>query len=76
MARECQICGKRSHIGWNVARRGLPKKKGGIGLKTTGHTKRTYLPNLQIIRAYLNGKVARVKICTGCLKANKVLKSS
>ena len=67
MARVCEICGKKTAVGFKLERRGLPKKKGGVGRKITGKTKRKYLANLQIIRARLNGgSVKRIKICTRC----------
>ena len=47
MARVCDICEKRTRVGGSIARRGLAKSKGGVGLKTTGHTKRKFFPNLQ-----------------------------
>lgn len=75
MSRICTLCGKRSRVGGSIARRGLPKKKGGIGLKTTGHTKRIFSPNLQIVNAYISGIVKRIKVCTSCLKAGKVAKA-
>ncbi len=33
--------------GNKITRRGLPKKKGGIGLNTTGITRRTFKSNMQ-----------------------------
>ena len=49
MANRCQICGKEPHSGYQFTRRGLAKSKGGVGRKTTGHTKRTFLPNLRTV---------------------------
>ena len=49
MARVCDYCGKRTESGAQLARRGLPKKQGGIGLRVTGHTKRKFKPNIQRI---------------------------
>jgi len=74
MARVCEVCGKRTESGAQIARRGLPKKKGGIGLRITGHTLRKFKPNIQRVRAEVNGKPTRVKICTRCLKAGKLVK--
>ncbi|MHC4276987.1 MAG: 50S ribosomal protein L28 [Planctomycetota bacterium] len=75
MPRVCGVCGKGTTTGYAFARRGLAKKKGGVGRKITGKTKRKYLANLQIIRARLTGgSVKRIKICTRCLKAGKVVK--
>lgn len=36
------------------------------------HTKRRWLPNVQKVRANINGSVKRVTVCTRCLKAGKV----
>ncbi|HCN20456.1 MAG: 50S ribosomal protein L28 [Planctomycetes bacterium GWA2_50_13] len=75
MSRVCDICGKGTTTGNAIERRGLAKKKGGVGRKITGKTRRTYLANLQTIRARLNGgTIKRIKICTRCLKAGKVVK--
>jgi len=74
MARVCDFCGKGTTFGGSIARRGLPKKKGGVGLRTTGHTKRTFKPNVQRVRALVDGEVRRVKICTRCLKSGKIRK--
>lgn len=74
MARVCDFCGKGTTFGGSIARRGLPKKKGGVGLRTTGHTKRTFKPNVQRVRAVVDGEVRRVKICTRCLKSGKIKK--
>lgn len=74
MARVCDYCGKRTESGAQIARRGLPKKKGGIGLRITGHTLRKFKPNVQRVRAEVEGKPVRVKICTRCLKAGKIVK--
>jgi large subunit ribosomal protein L28 len=74
MARVCDYCGKHTESGAQIARRGLPKKKGGIGLRITGHTLRKFKPNIQRVRALVDGKPTRVKICTRCIKAGKVVK--
>jgi len=50
MARACDICGKTVSVGNRIVRHGLAKSKGGIGLHTTGITKRQFRPNLQKIR--------------------------
>jgi large subunit ribosomal protein L28 len=74
MARVCEVCGKRTESGAQIARRGLPKKKGGIGLRITGHTLRKFKPNIQRVRAVVDGVPKRIKICTRCLKAGKLVK--
>lgn len=75
MSKICSICGKRPVAGKSIARRGRPKKKGGIGLKTTGVTNRRFLPNIQTVKVIQNGTVRRIKVCAKCLKAGKVVKA-
>ena len=74
MPRICHFCGKGPMFGHSVARRGLAKKKGGVGKKVTGISKRKYKPNLQRIRAVINGKTQRVYVCTKCIHMGKVQK--
>lgn len=72
MSRVCQICGKGPVAGRTIARRGLAKKKGGVGRKITGISKRRFLPNLQTVKTQINGAVKKIKVCAKCLKAGKV----
>jgi large subunit ribosomal protein L28 len=74
MARVCEICSKRTRTGMSIARRGLAKRDGGVGLKTTGHNKRKFLPNLQRIRAQVDGETRRITVCTRCMKSGRVVK--
>lgn len=74
MSRVCAICGKRPIAGRSISRRGLAKKKGGVGKKITGVTKRRFLPNLQTIKVIIKGAAKRIKACTSCIKAGKVKK--
>ena len=74
MSRICAICGKKPQAGRSIKRRGLAKKKGGVGRKITGITKRFFLPNLQRTKAMVNGTVKRIRVCCKCLKAGKVRK--
>ncbi len=74
MARVCDICKKKTVSGGSIARRGLPKKKGGVGLNTTGHTLRTFQPNLQYVRAQIGSEVRRMRVCTRCIKSGRVTK--
>jgi len=75
MARVCEICGKGAITGNRIIRKGLAKKKGGIGLHTTGITRRRFLPNLQKMRIRLKGTTRTALVCTSCLKAGKVAKA-
>jgi len=74
MARKCEKCGKRTEVGNKVARRGLAKSKGGVGIKTTSRQKREFRPNLQRIRVMVGKTPTRMKVCVKCLKAGKVRK--
>ncbi len=75
MARACEICAKKPVSGRHIARRGISKKAGGIGLKTTGITIRRFAPNLQNMRIISAGTVRFAMVCAKCLKAGKVQKA-
>lgn len=76
MSKICEICGKKPVAGRTIKRRGLAKKKGGVGQKITGVNPRRFLPNLKIIRAIMNnGSTMRIQVCVKCLKAGKVKKA-
>jgi large subunit ribosomal protein L28 len=76
MSRVCEICGKGPMAGSRIVRHGLAKFKGGIGLHTTGITKRRFLPNLKNVRVKGEaGGVKRMKICAACIKQGKVVKA-
>jgi len=75
MSRVCEICGKKPSAGRTIARRGLAKAKGGVGLKITGITKRRFLPNLQNVRVILDGTRKTIKACAACIKAGKIKKA-
>lgn len=73
MARACEVSGKRTVHGMQIARRGLPKKKGGVGLKTTGHTRRVFRANIQKVRVLLpDGTVRRMKLATSVIKSGRI----
>lgn len=75
MSKICKICGKKPVAGRTIVRRGLAKKKGGVGQKITGITPRRFLPNLKTVRALVNGVPMRIRVCVKCLKAGKVIKA-
>jgi large subunit ribosomal protein L28 len=72
--RRCAICNKGPLRGEQITRRGLAKKHGGVGRKITGRSKRSFKPNLQRVRAVVDGKTVRLKVCTSCLRLGRVLK--
>ncbi len=75
MARVCDICGKGPMTGNRIIRHGLEKKKGGIGLHTTGVTRRRFLPNVQKVRVLEKGSIRSRTVCMACLKGGKVVKA-
>jgi large subunit ribosomal protein L28 len=75
MAQSCQLCGKSPVSGNQIARRGLPKRTGGIGLKTTGINKRWFRPNLQKIHVLLEGRRCRVRVCVKCIRTGRIVKA-
>ena len=72
----CEISGKKPIVGNSIARRGLAKKSGGVGKKTTGITRRRFFPNLQRVKVVLpNGTVKRIWVAASMLQAGKVKKA-
>jgi len=70
MSRTCKITGRGTATGGSIARRGLPKKAGGVGLRITGHSKRTFKVNTQTKRIWVPElkEYVRVKLSTRALK--------
>jgi large subunit ribosomal protein L28 len=63
MARVCEVCGKGPITGHNVSH-------------ANNKTPRRWYPNLQRVRVVVNGAVRRIRVCTQCIKSNKVAKAS
>jgi len=74
MPRVCAISGKKTTIGRQYTRRGLAKKKGGVGKKITGKSSRTFKPNIQKIRVVVNGRVVRMKVAAKYIRRGMVVK--
>ena len=62
MARMCEVCGKKPVYGKNVSH-------------AHNLTSRRWLPNLQKVRAIVNGGVKRMQVCTRCIRSGKVQKA-
>ncbi len=58
-----------------IWRSGKPKKEGGIGTHITAITKRRFLPNLQRVKALVNGEVRYIRVATSALKKGLVVKA-
>jgi large subunit ribosomal protein L28 len=63
MARVCEICGKGPRFGNRISH-------------AHNVTNRRWDPNLQSVRALVNGAAKRMRVCTSCLKSGKVQKAS
>ena len=74
MPRRCYFTGARTQIGRRIRYRGKPKYQGGIGLKITANATRTIKPNLQDVRALIDGKPVRIKVSTRAIKKGLIVK--
>lgn len=74
MPRICFYTGKKTRSGSTIARRGKAKYLGGVGKKTTGITKRKFKPNLQKVRAVVDGKVCRILVSAKAIRMGLVSK--
>jgi large subunit ribosomal protein L28 len=61
VAATCDVCGKGPGFGNRISH-------------SHRRTKRRWNPNVQKVRAVVNGSPRRLHVCTSCLKAGKVQK--
>lgn len=62
MAKVCEICGKRPMVGSNISH-------------AHNVTKRRFNPNLQRVRAQVDGRAKKMMVCTTCIKSGNVVKA-
>ncbi|MCP4149121.1 MAG: 50S ribosomal protein L28 [bacterium] len=62
MSKVCDICGKKPLSGNNVSH-------------SHKLTKRRWLPNLQSVRVKVDGAAKKMRVCTSCIRANKIVKA-
>ena len=74
MSRVCKFTGRRTHSGRTYTHRGKAKYLGGVGIKITGKTKRTFKANIQAVSAVVDGSVQRIKVSTKAIKMGLVTK--
>lgn len=72
MGAKCAITGKKAVGGVKYARRGKAKYLGGVGKKVTGKTKRKFKPNLQTVKAEINGRVKRIRVAVSAIRSGLV----
>ena len=56
---KCDICGKGVMTGMSVSHSHI-------------RTKKKWYPNIQNVRAIVNGATKRLKVCTRCLRSGKI----
>lgn len=74
MARTCYFTGKKTKTGRQYTRRGKAKYLGGVGRKVTGRTKRKFKPNIQKVRAVIDGKPVRIQVSTKAIREGLIVK--
>ena len=63
MARVCDVCGKGPVAGHTIS-------------QANNKTNRRWYPNLQRVRALVDGRTRHLRVCTQCLKSNRVTKAA
>ena len=63
MARRCEVCGKGPAVGRNVSH-------------AHNVTPRRFEANIQTVRALVNGSAKRIKVCTRCIRSNRIVKAA
>jgi large subunit ribosomal protein L28 len=59
---KCFVCGKQRMAGQNVSH-------------ANNVTKRLFKPNLQVVRARVDGRPKQVAVCTRCLRSGRIEKA-
>lgn len=76
MARQCEACGKKVHMGNRIETRGKAKYLGGVGTKVTGITRRKFVPNLQKVHVTTpHGENKTLRVCVQCIRSGVVRKT-
>ena len=63
MAKRCEICNKGPVVGRTISH-------------AHNVSSRRFEPNLQTVRAMINGGVRRIRVCTRCIRSNKIVKAA
>ena len=74
MGRICELTGKGPRKGSVIWRSGKAKKLGGIGTHVTAISPRRFLPNLQRVKAIINGEVRYVRVAASAIKKGLIVK--
>lgn len=63
MAYRCELCGKGANAAHNVSHSNRKSRK-------------WQKPNLQSVRAVVEGRNQRLRVCTRCIRSGKIVKAS
>ena len=74
MPRVCYFTGKKTSFGNKKTHRGKAKYLGGVGTKVTGITARKFRPNIQKVRAVIDGQSGRVKVSAKAIRSGVIVK--
>ena len=74
MPRVCYFTGRRTTAGRQYSHRGKAKYLGGVGTKVTGIANRKFRPNIQRVRAVIDGQIVRIKVSAKAIRMGLVVK--
>ncbi len=63
MAKRCDICGKGPAVGRNISH-------------AHNVTRRRFEANIQRVKAVVGGGVKRIRVCTRCIRSNRIVKAA
>jgi len=63
MSKQCEVCGRKPVVGRTISHAHNVRA-------------RRFEPNLQTVRAMINGGVRRIRVCTRCIRSHKVTKAA
>ena len=63
MSKQCELCGRKPVVGRTISH-------------AHNMRARRFEPNLQRVRAMINGGVRRVRVCARCIRSNNVTKAA
>ena len=74
MSRVSYFTGKKTVSGNSISRRGKAKYLGGVGRRITGVTRRKFKPNIQKVRAVVDGRVCRIRVSAKAIRMGLIEK--
>ena len=71
---DCHFTGRTVSFGNQKTYRGKAKYLGGVGKKITGISRRKFKPNVQSVKAVIDGKTVRIWASTAAIRSGLVVK--